>query len=294
MRVLAKVGIVVVVLGAIAYAAVWWLNRAGPLSPLAGMGPTVSSPSEAGRITTPTATENDESVGLPERTAARPRGADYPFAAGEKLEFTAGWATLLTAGKGALEVASAPDGGASTYHFVATAETVPPASYLFLLQDRFDSFADAGSLASLRFEMQLREGKTERTNVVEFDHRRGQANVAGRVVPVRQGVHDTVALIYSIRATNWEKKDAATFDFFDGQKSQQLRVQVVSRKEEVAVTAGKFTAIRAEMQVWRDDQPVSDQKFDAWLSRDKRRLPLKVEAHLPFGVIRVELVSVQP
>ncbi len=294
MRMLARIVIVAVVLSAIAYVAVRWLSRPAPPSALLEAGPAAGSPSEALPLPAPTATEKNASGLVRAEAAARPRWADYPFAAGEKLEFTAGWATLLTAGRGELEVASVPNATASTFHFVARAETLPPASYLFLLQDRFDSYAEAASLASLRFEMQLREGKTERINTVEFDHKRGEANAAGRVVPVNSGVHDTVALIYAIRATNWEKKDAATFDFFDGQKSQQLRVTVLSRAEEVSVPAGNFPAMRAEMQVWRNDQPVSDQKFDTWLSRDRRRLPLKVEAHLPFGVIRVELVKIQP
>ncbi len=296
MRVMAKIGIVVVVLGAIGYMSVRLLRRSAPSPARIEIDPAAGSPYAVPSLSTPPAhpaAEKDASAVLPAGVAARPKPGDYPFAAGEKLEFTAGWATLVTAGRGNLEVASAPSKTGSTYHFVATAETVPPASYLYLLQDRFDSYAEAASLASLRFEMRLREGKTERTNMIEFDHKRGEAKVAGRVVPVKTGVHDTVALIYAIRATNWEKEDTATFDFFDGQQSQQLRFRVVSRAEEVAVPAGKFAALRAEIQVWRNGQPASDQKFDAWLSRDARRLPLKVEARMPFGVIRVELVRVQ-
>jgi len=297
MRVPAKIGIVVVVLGAIGYVAVRSLSPPASSSARIENGPATGSPSAVPPLSTPAAhpaVEKNASALLPTGLAARSRSADYPFAAGEKLEFTAGWATLVAAGRGNLEVASAPPAGGSTFHFVATAETVPPASYLFLLQDRFDSYAEASSLASLRYEMHLREGKTERKNIVEFDQKRSEAKVAGGVVPVKTGSHDTVALIYAVRATDWEKKDAATFDFFDGQQSRQLRVRVVSRAEAVTVPAGKFAALRAELEVWRNNQPVSDHKLNAWLSRDTRRLPLKIEAHLPFGVIRVELVRVHP
>jgi hypothetical protein len=295
MRVIAKIGILLVVLGGIGYVSIRVMEQAASAPARHEdsffAGSSTALPAEAAGQ--PGAVLNATAARGP-REEARSSWREYPFPNGEKLEFTAGWATLVVAGKGELRVASTPSEQNASYHFVATAETVAPTSYLFLLQDRFDSYAEAKSLASLRFEMQLREGKSERTGRFEFDHKRGEVRTDDRVVPIKSGIHDTVALIYAVRATDWEKKDAAAFDFFDGKQTQQLRVRVVSRSDEVVVAAGKFAAIRAEMQVWQQDQPVNDQKLVAWLSGDRRRLPLKVEAQLPFGVIRVELVRAQP
>src|SRR3970040_2546311 len=116
MRVMAKIGIVVVVRGAIGYVAVRSLSPPASSSARIENDRAAGSPSAVSPLSTPAAhpaVEKNASALLPTGLAARSRSADYPFAAGEKLEFTAGWATLVDGGRSKLGGAAGHPAGGS-------------------------------------------------------------------------------------------------------------------------------------------------------------------------------------
>src|SRR5438552_16560764 len=78
--------------------------------------------------------------------------------AGEVLEYTANVSKLNNVASLKLQVAGRGNFlGKSSWHLQAFAHTQNPLRMVFELDDQFDSYSDAGTLASLQYEMHLSE-----------------------------------------------------------------------------------------------------------------------------------------
>src|SRR5271167_1821071 len=83
---------------------------------------------------------------------------ELPVRPGEVLEFSASMAKLNNVANLRLQVDEHRDFlGKSAWHLQAFAHTENPLRMVFLLDDQFDSYSDASSMASLQYEMHLNE-----------------------------------------------------------------------------------------------------------------------------------------
>jgi hypothetical protein len=59
----------------------------------------------------------------------------------------------------------------------------------------------------------------------------------------------------------------------------------------VKVAAGNFSAARIAVHVFQYEKELSTIRFEIWIASDPARTPVVIEANLPFGNIRAELLS---
>jgi uncharacterized protein DUF3108 len=60
--------------------------------------------------------------------------------------------------------------------------------------------------------------------------------------------------------------------------------------ESVIVPAGSFTASRISISVFQYDKEVSAAHFAVWVAPDAAHTPVVLQATLPFGTLRAELI----
>lgn len=239
----------------------------------------------------------------PRRTAVAPpvpakttvREAEVPFSGTERLAFQILF-SKFTVKAGALEftvVERRNFFGKTAWHFRATAQTVDTVRVLYPLDDQFDSYTDAVRLTSLQYEMYLREAGNREDHTWRMDT--GEEPLAAGVAAARvqPGTRDPLGLLYILRATDWKKTPELRVPVFDGNHLYDVHAQLAETGKQVQVPLGQFNASHIRVQVFEQGHELMNTSFSVWLTEDASRTPVLIEAELPIGSARVELMSRQ-
>jgi hypothetical protein len=229
------------------------------------------------------------------RSAAESRVAAalaLPFRSGEALRYSAAWENFLTAATLELQAQGPHElNSRASWQFSAVVTSIAPVRYLYAIDDRFTSDADAASLASLRYHLRRREPNRDESRTIHFA-REGEAAPEGvSVVRVTPETRDPVAALYFLRAVDWSRAAETRFEVFDGEKLYHVRARREPRRETRAVPAGRFSTFPVALRIFEGLRERADVTIRVWLSDDRARVPVLVEAELPIGRVRVELTA---
>lgn len=292
----ATIGIGALLVAGCAAGSLYWLeNRAGQSAPEVV---TAEPPGfhEASAANKPASTERAK-ASSPAETKKPPPPVDpgLPLRAGEVLDYTANVAKLNNVATLTLKVVRRGNFvGKSAWHLQATAHTQNPLRMVFELDDQFDSYSDAGTLASMQYEMRL----SERGQKVESLQRMSSTGkepapadaTATRVLP---GTRDPLGMMDYLRNVDWSKTPEVRSPVYDGHKLYDVRAKIAGTTEAVEVPAGKYTASKIEIRAFEDGVEMKDASFTLYLANNPGRTPVLLEAIMPFATARVELLKVK-
>jgi hypothetical protein len=226
-------------------------------------------------------------------TPAKPAEAAVPFAVGETLTYQILWtqyhvhAAILT-----YSIIERRDFfGRAAWHFRVAARTINTMGTVYPLNDQFDSYTDAVQLASLQFEMYLRELGTPQNSVDRMSTAGAPVPSGMHVSRVPPGTRDAVGFLYALRANDWQHTPELDAPVFDGRNLYDVHARLEAANDTVQVPAGQFAALRISVSVFSGGQPRHDISFHVWLAKDAARTPLLIEAIAPIGNARIELLS---
>jgi hypothetical protein len=180
--------------------------------------------------------------------------------------------------------------GHLAWHFRAAAHTMDTTRLLFAIDDQFDSYTSAASLFSLQYEMYLHEQGKEQTSLYRMTTDKDPAPedvTALRVVP---GTRDAIGFLYTLRAADWQRIPELKAPVFDGRRLYDAVARIDTPQGTVSVPAGNFPAFRVAIRLYDHGKEVTDTRLWLWIARDEARTPVLVEADIPFGNARIELV----
>ncbi|HTS12613.1 MAG TPA: DUF3108 domain-containing protein [Candidatus Limnocylindrales bacterium] len=238
---------------------------------------------------TPQTTSHKSSRNKP---ASPPKDLPVPFRVGEILKYQVSWASFTTAASVELTVPERGDlFGWPTWHFRAAAHTLSPVRSLFAIDDQFDSYTDAATGESRQYETHLSEMGRKLDQIWRFVVQGQTPRAPGNAVIVLPGTRDPLGALYALRAADWQRTPEVRMPVYDGHDLYDLRAQIEASNESVQVPAGKFTASRIALQIFEGGKEVSGIGFAAWIANDAARTPVLMTAELPFGSLRVEMIS---
>jgi hypothetical protein len=228
----------------------------------------------------------------PPAVQAAPTAAAVPFHSGEILEYR----VLLS--KFALNAAKIQTTiveqrnffGHPAWHFRAIAHTVDTTRTLFAIDDEFDSYSSAANLFSLQFEMYLHEQGKEQTNLYRMSADGDPAPADATAVRVLPGTRDAISLLYDLRTPDWQRTPELRVPVFDGRKLYDAIARIDTPQGTVTVPAGNFPAYRISIRLFDHGKEMTDTKFWLWVARDAAHTPVLIEAEIPFGTARIELM----
>src|ERR1700687_3701261 len=248
----------------------------------------------------PAPAENRVNAAVPKLPAASdvkrtalPPDPVLPLRSGEVLEFTANVSKVSNVANLGLQIAGRGNFlGKSAWHLQAIVHTENPLRMLFELDDQFDSYSDAGTLASMQYEMRLNERgqkvqSIQRMTASGKEPAPNNASIA-RVLP---GTRDPLGMMQYLRSVDWEKTPQVRSPVYDGRKLYDVRAALAAKAEPVSVPAGKFTATKIEIKVFDNGTELKDSHFALYLDNKSAHTPVLLEAVLPFAVATVELQS---
>jgi Protein of unknown function (DUF3108) len=219
----------------------------------------------------------------------------FPLRAGETWHYSANVSKLNSVANLQLKVAEKRNFlGKSVWHLQAFAHTENPLRMVFTLDDQFDSYSDAATLVSLQYEMHLHEkGQTvdsvQRITATGREPAPADATAA-RVLP---GTRDPLGMMQYLRTVDWTKTPEVRSPVYDGHKLYDVRAKLQGKSEPVAVPAGAFETLKIELRVFDNGAEMKDAHFVLYLTNTVARMPVLLEAVMPFAIARVELVKTQ-
>jgi hypothetical protein len=216
--------------------------------------------------------------------------AAVPFSVGEELTYKASFGGI-PAGTARMRV----DGiqmvrGRPAYHVVFTIDGGVP---LFRVRDRYESWIDVQTLASLRHRQQISEGRYKRTTTYEIYPERGTYEEGDSVYASVSQPLDDGSFIYAIRAAGIRVGETRRDDrYFRPDRNPVVLTGL--RQEAVRVGAGTFFATVVRPSIKANGIFSENGEAQVWFSQDARRYPVLVKSKFAKFSLTLSLQSVVP
>ena len=224
-------------------------------------------------------------------TAAPVAMAPVPFAVGETLTYKASFGRLR-AGTARMTVEGIEVvRGRAAYHVVFTLEGGIP---LLRVRDRYESWIDVETLASLRHRQDIAEGRYKRTTTYEIYPERVayRRNADSLEASVRDPLDDA-SFLYAVRAASVRVGETRREDrYFRPDRNPVLLSGV--RHDTVTTPAGSFPSVVVAPSIRTKGIFAEGGAALVWFSDDARRYPVRVESRFAGIGITLVLQSVTP
>jgi len=226
---------------------------------------------------------------------AKTNEAGVPFRAGETLQYVAQWNKFVTAANIRISVVERRDFyGHPAWHFQAAAHTVDPVRMIYTLDDQFDSYTDVVTLSCLQYESYIREQARTLDVIVPMSSDPQAARSNTHVYLVLPGTRDPLGLLYALRAQDWKREPSLRVPVFDGRHYYTVLAQAEASSGDAVIAAGSFPVTRIALSISENGHELPNTKFWVNLAQNVARTPLLIEAEMPFGTVRVELLGALP
>ena len=176
--------------------------------------------------------------------------------------------------------------------FSVTAQTSPPGSRVFQVNDQINSYVDPTTLLPFRTELNLTEGRYRANLGYNLDQNRGAAVADSKErIEIPIGTHDLISAVYAIRTFDLRPKKRNAISIMATTQPRTLFVESL-RRETIEIGNQKISAIMVTLTT---DDPQGDQmQIRMWIGDDTRHLPLRIAAVTQFGAVRADLTLAPP
>jgi len=182
-----------------------------------------------------------------------------------------------------------PIDGRPAYHIEAQGHTNEVLSKLYPIHDVIHSYLDVETLKPLRFEKDQREGHYRAQEVVTFNLERSIAsyrsllNQSTKDVELPETFQDLISALYWFRMQPLRPGQPLTLEIYTDEKIYQTQIQVQAPTLLELLKRGTFLCLVVEPKASFKGLLVKRGRIWAYLTADKRRLPLLVKATTPWG-----------
>jgi len=228
----------------------------------------------------------------PSPTPITTANSDWPFPMGEQLNYQVYIGnTSAPLGLATFQVKSRSRYFDRDGLFVAvTAQTTGAASRVFVANDTIETYLDPVSFLPYRVVMNRVEGKRRINQILTIDQNRGAVMTdKGQRIEIPVGTHDYLSLFYAIRTMSIIPDKRSAIPLLVEGKTKTLFITALKR-ETIEIGNQKIKAIGLSLTT--DDQPSDKFQLRAWISDDRRRLPLRLTCQTELGQLRADLAIV--
>lgn len=203
-----------------------------------------------------------------------------------------GWGfNWITAGQATLDFIPTRNEKVSQIRSVATGNAFFQSFYP--VRDTVVSFVNEKGMYPLAFHKILNEGKFHDRQVMTYDQAAGRVRTRDTTLSVEPFTHDILSAFYYIRTQPLAVGKSFELSAVSGKKSYRLKV-ICHREETITVPAGTFKTWVIEPVLKDDGLFKAKGQLWIWVTRDARRMPVKMQSKIPVGSIKAELVQIGP
>ncbi|MHA7942664.1 DUF3108 domain-containing protein [Formosa sp. 3Alg 14/1] len=220
------------------------------------------------------------------------------FQEGEWFKFEMNYSGFLKAGEATLEVKNRYYDGKPVYHVVGKGWTTGALKWFFKVDDRYETYIDKTTYAPYKFVRKIDEGGHTKNIEIEFDHDNKKAlihdkkNKTKKEMDIAANVQDMVSTYYYFRneidLDNLKAGDELTVNMFFDEENYGFKLKYLG-EETIDTDFGKMAALKFRPYVMAGRVFKEEESLTLWVSNDKNRMPLKVQADLAVGSLRADL-----
>ncbi len=226
-----------------------------------------------------------------------PDAKNEAFKEGEILTYRLHYG-IIDAGVAVLEVK--PEvmdvAGRKVYHIVGNGYSKGSFDWFFKVRDRYETFLDKDALLPWMFVRRVNEGGYIINEDYKFNHYTNKVDV-GREdkVDVPQGTHDMISAFYAARnldLSNAKEGDVFTINSIVDKELFPLKIRYVG-KEKIDCELGTFNCMKFRPIVQKGRVFKKEEDLNVWITDDKNHVPLRAQAKLVIGSVKLDIVSVK-
>ena len=220
-----------------------------------------------------------------------------PFKDGEKLEyrvhygiFNASYASLSLSKKDSLDDKNLLASGYG--------KTIGLARLFFKVEDYYSSYFNTDKVDPIIFKRNIYEGGYTKNLEVSFDSEGNKASVNNikkgtlEVIPTEENVQDLISSLYYLRKNfseeNIEIGDFFTINMFYDSKNRELALKYLG-KQVINTKFGKVECLKLMPATNRSRIFKGEGSITMWLTNDKNKIPIRIQADLLVGSIKADL-----
>lgn len=215
-----------------------------------------------------------------------------PFKVGEQLNYRVFLGTMTqSAGTATFHVrARGNNFSRDSLHYSVSAQTSPAIQGMFVANDQITSYVDVKTLLPFRTEMKLVEGKSRKNQILSINQEHGVATTDQNLkIEIPVGTHDYLSFFYLARTFNLTPPRRNAVSLLVNNKPTTLFIGAIKR-ETIQLGSQSIPAIQVSLTT---DDPQPDKfQLRAWISDDRRRLPLRLTAMTELGPVRADLAII--
>lgn len=224
-----------------------------------------------------------------------PRTVDNKsFKRGEQLNYRVHYG-IIDAGVATVSVLNENKsiGGRDSYHVLGTGSSTGAFNFFFKVRDRYESYIDEKSMCALIFSRHVDEGGFKFTQDQVYDQEYHKVNSNGKEYNIPSYVQDMLSSFYFARNFDYDHEKPGKIDsvitFVDNQV-WTLRIKFVKR-DTLDSDIGKIRCLVFEPMVQKGRIFKHDDDLQVWISDDVNHVPIRAQANILVGSIKLDLES---
>jgi len=216
------------------------------------------------------------------------------FKKGEQLVYRLHYG-FIDAGEAVLEVKDEEKkyGERSALHVVGVAQSKGAFDWFFKVRDRYESYIDEESVCPWVFVRRVDEGGYKINQNYVFNPYKKTVNADGKPFNTSQYAQDMISSFYYARTidfSNAKPGDIFSFDAFVDNEIYPLKIKYVG-KETIKTDIGYVKCIKFHPVVQKGRVFKHEEDLTAWITDDKNHIPIRAEADILVGSIKMDLKS---
>jgi len=217
------------------------------------------------------------------------------FKRGEVLSFRMHYG-IVDAGIATLSVTDEAKelGGRKTFHVVGLGASKGTFDWFFKVRDRYETYIDEKALVPWLFVRRINEGGYKCSQDYVFNHFSEKVSVGdGKVFPIEPNMQDMLSAFYQARnldLSGAKPGDVFSLKCFVDNEIWPLQIKFIGR-ETVETDAGTFKCLKFRPIVQKGRVFKKEEDLNVWISDDKNHIPVKGQADVLVGSIKMELTD---
>ncbi len=221
------------------------------------------------------------------------------YGAGEFLKFRVHYG-LITAGYSTLQVKDATINGKNVFHVKGYGETTGVTSWVFGVEDDYQTYIDKQTNEPQRFIRKIDEGGHTKDIQIDYNHSTNKATVFDKkhdtkeVFSFPDDAQDMVSSFYYLRnkldTKNLKVGQTVDMNMFYDKENYKFRIKFLGR-ETLKTTFGKVSCLIFRPYVEAGRVFKEQESLTLWVSDDENKIPMLIKADLAVGSLKATLIE---
>ena len=216
------------------------------------------------------------------------------FKRGEVLKYRMHYG-FINAGEAILKITDETKeiGGRKTFHAVGIGYTVSSFDWFFMVRDKYETYIDEEAIVPWLFIRRCNEGgyKIEQNQI--YNQYKNTVDSDGKKFDVPENVQDMLSAFFYARTidfSNAKVGDVFEIPCFVDDEIWPLKIKYVG-KETIKSDIGKIRCLKFRPIVQKGRVFKKEEDMNAWISDDKNKIPIRAEARILVGSIKMDLTA---